>query len=66
VEGLAAAFITAMKSIQPDGPYDLAGGCIAGVIAFEMARRLAESGEEVNRVVLLDTLFPNAYHQMRA
>ena len=66
VEHLAAAFITEMKRIQPAGPYDVAGGCIGGVIAFEMARQLAASGDVVHRVVLLDTVFPNRYQQIRA
>jgi acyl carrier protein len=65
VEYLAAAFITEMKQIQPAGPYDVAGGCIGGVIAFEIARQLAASGDEVHRVVLLDTVFPNRYQQIR-
>ncbi|MEN6439419.1 MAG: amino acid adenylation domain-containing protein, partial [Syntrophobacter sp.] len=65
VELMAATFITEMKRIQPQGPYDLAGGCVAGVVAFEMARQLAANGEDVHRVVLLDTIVPNFYQQIR-
>jgi amino acid adenylation domain-containing protein len=65
VERLATAFILEMKRIQPTGPYDVAGGCIGGIIAFEMARQLAASCDEVHRVVLLDTVFPNTYQRMR-
>jgi thioesterase domain-containing protein/acyl carrier protein len=60
VEHLASKLIAEIKTIQPEGPYDLAGGCIGGIVAFEMARRLAAGGDEVHRVVLLDTDFPTA------
>lgn len=60
VEDLASKLIAEIKTIQPEGPYDLAGGCIGGIVAFEMARQLAAGGDEVRRVVLLDTDFPTA------
>jgi amino acid adenylation domain-containing protein len=66
VKRLAERFIKEMKRIQPQGAYDLAGGCIGGVIAFEVARQLVASGEEVRRVVLLDTQFPDTYQFMRS
>jgi amino acid adenylation domain-containing protein len=66
VKRLAAKFIQEMKRIQPQGAYDLAGGCTGGVIAFEMARQLVDNGEEVHRIVLLDTQFPDTYQYMRA
>ncbi|MGW5229305.1 amino acid adenylation domain-containing protein [Nocardia niigatensis] len=54
VEGLAAAYLAAIRRIRPEGPYLLAGWSFGGHVAFEMARQLP-AGCEV-RVVLLDTM----------
>ncbi|WP_196054563.1 amino acid adenylation domain-containing protein [Nocardia aurantiaca] len=54
VEGLAAAYLAAIRRIQPEGPYLLAGWSFGGHVAFEMARQLPADCEA--RVVLLDTM----------
>jgi hypothetical protein len=58
VEGLAGFFISQMRSIQPKGPYYMAGVCFGGTIAYEMACQLQASGEDVGLVVLMDTGVP--------
>jgi thioesterase domain-containing protein len=65
VERLSAAFIEEMRQVQPEGPYDLAGGCVGGIIAFEMARQLAAAGHDLSRVVLIDTGYPTSYLYLR-
>lgn len=65
VEQLAAACIAEMKQIQPHGPYLIAGICVGGIIAFELARQLAATGAELDRVVLIDTFFPTPYRYGR-
>jgi thioesterase domain-containing protein/acyl carrier protein len=55
VEAMAAAYLTAVKARQSDGPYYLCGYSFGGLVAFEMARRLWESGDEVALVGLFDT-----------
>ncbi|UQA59462.1 non-ribosomal peptide synthetase/type I polyketide synthase [Polyangium aurulentum] len=55
VEEMAARYIEAMRTIDPEGPYLLGGHSAGGVIAFEMARQLRAGGEEVDLVALLDT-----------
>ncbi len=52
---MAAHYITALREIQPHGPYHLAGWSIGGVIAFEMAEQLAHQGQTVAPVLLLDS-----------
>jgi amino acid adenylation domain-containing protein len=42
---------------QPDGPYRLAGWSMGGVVAFEIARRLEQSGAHVSMLALLDAPF---------
>src|SRR5439155_490607 len=55
VEELADSYLAALRKVQPHGPYALGGWSFGGFVAFEMARRLRASGEEVAQPVLLDT-----------
>ena len=59
VEATAEANIAAIKAIQPQGPYRLIGHSYGGVVAYEMARRLLQQGDEVAFLGLLDTLAPS-------
>ncbi len=54
----AAAYLDAMRSIQPRGPYFIGGWCAAGPLAVETARQIAASGEEVGFLVLFDSWRP--------
>ncbi|MGH2364062.1 MAG: thioesterase domain-containing protein [Chloroflexota bacterium] len=63
---LAAEYVTAMRRIQPEGPYALLGYSIGGLTAFEVAQQLLAQGEEVAFLGLLDTLFPVAMRQQAA
>ena len=56
VEAMAAEYLREVKVRQPDGPYNLCGYSFGGLVAFEMARRLRESGDEVALVGLFDTM----------
>lgn len=53
IEELASRYLDEIKAIQPDGPYNLGGACIGGVIAFEMAQQLLARGESVRAPILL-------------
>jgi pimeloyl-ACP methyl ester carboxylesterase len=44
-----------IMKVQPHGPYNLAGGCYGGLVAFQMALKLRELGESVGIVALIDT-----------
>jgi thioesterase domain-containing protein len=54
-EELAAEYILAMKTVQPQGPYYLGGMCEGARIAFDMARLLEAEGERVGLLAILDT-----------
>jgi acyl-coenzyme A synthetase/AMP-(fatty) acid ligase/thioesterase domain-containing protein/acyl carrier protein len=56
VEAMAAEYLREVKGRQPAGPYNLCGYSFGGLVAFEMARRLRESGDEVALVGLFDTM----------
>ena len=58
VEAIAAGYVDLIRRLQPKGPYILASWCLAGVIAYEVARRLQECGEEVPLFMMMDTWAP--------
>ena len=55
IESMAADYLREIKKRQPNGPYYLCGYSSGGLAAFEIARRLSESGDEVGLVGLFDT-----------
>ena len=55
VEAMADEYLRQVKACQPDGPYYLCGYSFGGLVAFEMARRLWQSGDRVGLVGLFDT-----------
>jgi thioesterase domain-containing protein len=58
LEDMAAHYVEAMRVVQPAGPYYLGGFCLAGVVAFEMARQLHEQGEPVALLAIVDASAP--------
>jgi acyl-CoA synthetase (AMP-forming)/AMP-acid ligase II/thioesterase domain-containing protein/acyl carrier protein len=60
VAAIARRNITAMREVDPVGPYRLFGYSFGGAVALTMAQQLAESGADVELLVLLEpTLWPN-------
>ena len=60
IEQMAERHLRALRAHQPRGPYRLAGNCNGGLIAYEMAQRLAASGETVDRLIVIRTSAANA------
>jgi amino acid adenylation domain-containing protein len=60
IEEMADHCISMMRQVQPDGPYRIMGYSAAGLLAFETARLLHAQGEEVSKLVLLDSDPPGA------
>ncbi len=58
VEAMAARYVEAITTAQPDGPYEVVGYSLGGLIAFEVARQLAAAGRPVALVGILDTAPP--------
>jgi amino acid adenylation domain-containing protein len=54
VESVAARYLTALESVQPDGPYYLAGWSFGGLVAYEMARCLLDQGHEIALLAIID------------
>jgi hypothetical protein len=55
IEELAASYVSAIRTVQPQGPYRLGGSSFGGVVAFEMAQQLAHAAEEVEMLALIDS-----------
>ncbi|TAJ01879.1 MAG: polyketide synthase, partial [Planctomycetota bacterium] len=64
-EQMAGDYLVEMRRVQPHGPYLLSGFSGGGITAFEIARQLLASGEEVALLALLDTAVPEP-PQLRA
>jgi thioesterase domain-containing protein/acyl-CoA synthetase (AMP-forming)/AMP-acid ligase II/SAM-dependent methyltransferase/acyl carrier protein len=55
IPAMAARYVEEVLSVQPEGPYQLAGWSLGGNLAYEMARQLSEQGQEVSLLALLDS-----------
>jgi thioesterase domain-containing protein/acyl carrier protein len=66
VEAMAVEYLSAIKARQPQGPYCLCGYSFGGLVAFEMARRLRESGGSVGFVGLIDAMPSSFVWPLRA
>jgi thioesterase domain-containing protein len=58
VEEIASQFVSAIRTVQPAGPYRLIGASFGGVVAYEMALILGDQGETVEFLGMIDTLPP--------
>jgi len=54
VEEMAAYYIDAIRTVQPEGPYLLGGWSSGGVVALEMARQLSKMGQVTERLLLIE------------
>jgi hypothetical protein len=60
VEQIAAVYLQEIKRRQPKGPYLVGGWSAGGVLAYETAMQIVQGGEEVERLLLLDSPCPVA------
>jgi len=56
VEDMAAYYVEAIREMQPEGPYRLAGYSFGGAVAFEVAQQLVAQGGHVSFLGLFDTI----------
>jgi aspartate racemase len=52
---MAEYYVRELRDAQPNGPYRLAGMSFGGIVAFEMARILHDTGAMVDLVALFDS-----------
>ena len=63
IDRLVDAYDKAIARFRPHGPYRLAGFSLGGIMAFELATRLRGRGEDVDLVMLLDTVLAQGQHR---
>ncbi|MHA3735612.1 non-ribosomal peptide synthase/polyketide synthase [Pseudomonas sp. Eth.TT006] len=66
LEGMAQRMVGIIRSLQPHGPYRLAGWSFGGVLAHEVAQQLLGLDEPVEFIGLLDSYAPNPLAQDKA
>ncbi|MCJ8274921.1 MAG: condensation domain-containing protein, partial [Psychrosphaera sp.] len=54
VSAIAAEHLRVLRSVQPHGPYYLAGHSFGAMVAFEMAAALEQAGEVVAKLSIFD------------
>ncbi|AQA25931.1 amino acid adenylation domain protein [Rhodococcus sp. MTM3W5.2] len=55
IEELARRYVDEMRAIAPEGPYDLLGWSLGGVLAHAMAVELQSRGESVSTLAVMDS-----------
>jgi phthiocerol/phenolphthiocerol synthesis type-I polyketide synthase E len=53
---MAAVYVKEIRRVQPHGPYFIAGYCMGGTVAFEVAQQLHELGEPIALLAMFDTM----------
>jgi amino acid adenylation domain-containing protein len=66
IEAMAENYLKALRSVAPTGPVYLAGYCMGGLVAYEMARRLGQEGRQIGMLLMIDTLNPIYMESSRA
>jgi thioesterase domain-containing protein/acyl carrier protein len=54
VEEIATCYLKGIRTVQPKGPYYLAGYSFGGVVVYEMAQQLRKQGETIGFLALVD------------
>ncbi|MGA8290422.1 MAG: condensation domain-containing protein [Acidobacteriaceae bacterium] len=57
-EQLIEFYVRLIREVQPSGPYRLAGWCVSGWIAYGVARRLEDLGQQIDLAMIIDAWAP--------
>ncbi len=55
IEDIVDRYLPEIRAVQPHGPYYIAGFSFGGRVAYVLAQRLREAGEDVALLAMLDT-----------
>ncbi len=56
IKEIASNYINEIKRVQPIGPYNLLGWSLGGEIAVELTAQLENSGENVENLIIIDSM----------
>lgn len=59
---MAAYYTRIIRDIQPEGPYDIGGYSLGGVLTYEIARILQTMEQEVSSIIMIDSFYPDNSH----
>jgi amino acid adenylation domain-containing protein len=65
IEARARRYVEEMRTVQPHGPYRIAGWCAAGPLAVEIAKEVLRLDEEVAVLELFDSWLPGYAESMQ-
>jgi amino acid adenylation domain-containing protein len=65
VAAMANSYVRELRTVQPHGPYRLGGYCFGALVAFEMARVLADMGEKTEMLVAFNGPSPSYIRRFR-
>ncbi len=58
IEQMASIMAARLCEVQPEGPYQLVGYSLGGLLAFEAAAQLTAAGKSVSMLAIFDTFTP--------
>ncbi|MCX5214357.1 SDR family NAD(P)-dependent oxidoreductase [Kitasatospora sp. NBC_00240] len=64
ITAMAAHYAHIIRTVQPEGPYDLGGYSLGGLLAYEVTRQLQEQGETVESIVMVDAMYGDRIKEM--
>ncbi len=53
-----------IRRVQPQGPYELMGWCVAGALTFEISRQLTDAQQRVEHLFLIDSWVPGYFKRL--
>lgn len=58
---MMADYCSALRRLQPRGPYHLVGWSTGGIYAYELAHQLISAGDTIGLLAMLDTPLPSVF-----
>ncbi|MEM9819924.1 MAG: amino acid adenylation domain-containing protein [Bacteroidota bacterium] len=58
IEEMASIYVARLQEVDPQGPYQLGGYSMGGMVAYEMAIQLEQKGFEVEQLIMFDAAAP--------
>jgi thioesterase domain-containing protein len=55
IEAMAQLYVKEIKKVQPQGPYNIGGYCMGGLIALEVAQQMTAMGEVLIGLTMFDS-----------
>ncbi len=61
IDEMIGDYLAALRTLQPAGPYYLAGWSAGGIFAFALAEAIERAGEEVGLIAMIDAPLPSIF-----